>query len=257
MDVVALVTARGGSKGIPGKNLVPVAGKPLLTWTIEAALASRAVRRIVVSTDDEAIRQTALEAGAEVPFVRPAQYAQDHSSHLSVVLHALEFLETEEGRLPDYLLLLQPTSPLRLSSDIDAAIALAIQSSADSVVSVCETHHHPLLVKRISEQGRLVDYLSVDRKVYLRRQDLPSAYALNGAIYLTRPQVLRIEGTFLPDNTVPYVMPQERSLDLDTPWDLKIVRWIMEDRTCPHEPSASPHERSVVGIPASSLRKPA
>ena len=257
LDVVALVTARGGSKGIPGKNVQRVAGRPLIAWTIRAARESALVRRVIVSTDDDAIARASCAAGAEVPFTRPTELAQDTSSHIGVVLHALDWLEADEGRLPDYLLLLQPTSPLRTAEDIDAAIALAAQTGAASVVGVCPAHTHPYLAKSLSPQGRLADFLTIDRRAYLRRQDLPPAYALNGAVYLTRPTILRQERTFLPADSVPYVMPAERSLDVDTLWDLNLLRLLMEDRTCCPEPSASPAAASVPAIPVSSLRKPA
>ncbi len=257
LDVIALVTARGGSKGIPGKNVLPVGGRPLIAWTIQAARDSALVRRVIVSTDDEAIAQASVAAGAEVPFTRPAELARDNSSHISVVLHALDWLEVDEGRLPDYLLLLQPTSPLRTADDIDAAIALAGQTRAASVVGVCPAHTHPYLAKSVSPEGRLTDFLTIDRRAYLRRQDLPAAYALNGAIYLTPPATLRQERTFLPADTVPYVMPVERSLDVDTRWDLTLLKLLMEDHAWRPEPSALPGVPSVPATRASSLRKPA
>jgi CMP-N-acetylneuraminic acid synthetase len=232
LDIVALITARGGSKGIPGKNIIPVAGKPLLAWTIEAARQAPSVRRVVLSTDDAKIAEVARDWHCEVPFLRPADLAQDTSSHLSVVLHALEYLEREEGKLPEYLLLLQPTSPMRSSGDIEAAIAVARSHDADSVVSVCSAHPHPWLAKQIVGDGSLRDFFTLDKSRYLRRQDLPPAYVLNGAIYLIRPSVLRDQQTFHPSRTFPYVMPGERSLDIDDPWDLHVIRLIMEDQRC-------------------------
>jgi CMP-N,N'-diacetyllegionaminic acid synthase len=257
MNIVALVTARGGSKGIPGKNITPVGGKPLIVWSIEAARQAGGVQRTLVSTDDPRIAEVARAAGAEVPFLRPAELAQDNSSHLSVVLHALAWLAENDHSQPDYLLLLQPTSPLRTSDDIDQAIALAGQHDADAVVSVCLAHNHPFLVKRIDAQGTLEDFLTLDRRAYLRRQDLPAAYALNGALYLIRPAILREQRTFLPQRTYPYVMPTERSLDIDDPWDLHLVRLVMEDQACRTRTSASPAVASVPALPVSSLRKPA
>jgi CMP-N-acetylneuraminic acid synthetase len=226
--IVALVTARGGSKGIPGKNIALVAGKPLIAWSIEAAYNSRHVSRTIVSSDDDAILRASRVAGAETPFVRPAELAGDTSTHLSVVLHALDWLASD-GCRPDWLVLLQPTSPLRSAADIDAAIELAIAKNADAVVSVTETHSHPWLTKQLADDGRLVDFAVGPKPAYLRRQDLPAAYALNGAVYVIRPDVLREAKTFLPANTYPYVMPTERSLDVDTPWDLQLVRLVMDD----------------------------
>ncbi len=228
MDTIALITARGGSKGVPGKNIAPVAGKPLIAWTIEAARASRKLGRVIVSTDDSGIAQIARSFGAEVPFTRPAELAGDKSSHISVVLHALDWLE-KENCPPRYLVLLQPTSPLRSPADIDGAIELAFAKDADSVVSVCAAHNHPLLVKKMTPEGTLANYASADL-AYLRRQDLPEAFALNGAVYVTKSSVLREQKTFLPPRTVPYVMPAERSLEIDDPWDLHLVRLVMEDR---------------------------
>jgi CMP-N,N'-diacetyllegionaminic acid synthase len=229
METVALVTARGGSKGVPGKNIAPVAGKPLIAWTIEAAKTARRVGRTLVSTDDRGIAEAAQACGAEVPFVRPAELARDGSSHISVVLHALGWLE-EHGCRPRYLVLLQPTSPLRTGHDIDEAIALAYEKDADSVVSVCRAHNHPLLVKKLTPEGCLGDYIVSDL-AYLRRQDLPEALALNGAVYVTKVAVLRAQKTFLPPRTFPYLMPPERSLEVDDPWDLHLLRLVMEDRS--------------------------
>src|SRR5262249_41195917 len=163
-------TARGGSKGVPGKNIAPVAGKPLIAWTIEAARAARRLARVIVSTDDSAIAQAARAFGAEVPFLRPVELARHKSSPISDALHALGWLEKERC-LPHYLVLLQPTSPLRISEDIDEAIALAHAKNADSVVSVCAAHNHPLLVKKATPDGTLANYATTDL-AYMRRQDL-------------------------------------------------------------------------------------
>jgi N-acylneuraminate cytidylyltransferase/CMP-N,N'-diacetyllegionaminic acid synthase len=190
-----------------------------------------------------------------VPFLRPAELARDNSSHISVVLHALDWLEAN-GCLPVYLVLLQPTSPLRYAEDIDRAIELAFEKDADSVVSVCAAHNHPLLVKKIGADGCLANYATSELS-YLRRQDLPAAYALNGAIYVTKVDVLRRQQTFLPPRTFPYVMPAERSLEIDDPWDLYLVRLVMEDRTCQANRSSSRAGPSAPVTPASSLRKPA
>lgn len=238
VNVVAIVTARGGSKGIIGKNLAPIAGKPMIAWTIDAARRSTSVRRVVVSTDCDEIARVARVWGAEVPFRRPEALARDDSSHLSVVLHALEWIENDEGRAPDYLLLLQPTSPLRLPEDIDRAVALAAEKGPDGVVSVCVANPHPWLVKRMDADGHLAMFCDVDSSRYLRRQDFPPAYSLNGAIYLVRPEALRSQRTLIPRQTLPLVMPAERSLDIDDAWDLHLARLIMEDQACNARKSA-------------------
>lgn len=230
METIALITARGGSKGVPGKNIAPVAGKPLIAWTIEAARAAKRLDKIIVSTDDAAIAEVAREHGADVPFLRPAELAGDRATHISVVLHALDWL-AGQGIEPRYLVLLQPTSPLRSAADIDGAIALAHDNDTAGVVSVCPARDHPLLVKRITPEGALADYATSDL-AYLRRQDLPEAFALNGAVYVTQTAALRGQRTFLPRTTLPYIMPVERSLEVDHPWDLHLARLIMEDRAC-------------------------
>jgi CMP-N-acetylneuraminic acid synthetase len=217
--VLALITARGGSKGIPGKNLVPLVGKPLIAWTVEAARGASSLSRIVVSTDDDAIAAACRSLGAEVPFRRPPELAGDASSHISVVEHALRWLESQERFLPDYVVLLQPTSPLRTSADIDAAVSLAQRKGTDAVVSVCEAQDHPYLVKQVDEHGGLIDYVTPPL-AYARRQDFPPAWVLNGAVYVNRREALLRTRSFVPAGALPYVMPRERSIDIDTPADL-------------------------------------
>jgi CMP-N,N'-diacetyllegionaminic acid synthase len=227
--VIGLITARGGSKGIPHKNIKVLAGKPLIAWTIEAAVQSQQLDRVVVSTDDEEIAHVASEWGAQVPFIRPAELARDDSSHISVVIHAIEWLKSNEHFEPAYLMLLQPTSPLRTAQDIDTAIELAMTRNAVAVVGVCEAKHHPSLCKRVLDDGTLGD-LVPSNLAYDRRQDLPHVYAVNGAIYVNQRQSLLRDRTFFPAGTYPYVMPAERSLDIDTPWDLHLADLILRDR---------------------------
>lgn len=216
---LALITARGGSKGLPGKNLAPLAGKPLIAWTIDAARAASSLSRIVVSTDDPAIADACRSRGVEVPFLRPAELSTDTASHLSVVEHALQWLESGEKVRPDVVVLLQPTSPLRTAADIDACVALASRTAAPAVVSVCEAVDHPFLVKKLDEGGRLVDYVTPGL-AYARRQDFPAAYVLNGAVYVNRRDSLLRDRSFVPPGALPYVMPRERSIDIDTAADL-------------------------------------
>lgn len=161
--------------------------------------------------------------------MRPAELSRDDTPGIEPVLHAVSWLEQHENYCPDYVMLLQPTSPLRTAHDIDSAVAIAREHQADSVVSVTPTHHHPYWCKRITETGQLTNFLDLDA-AYTRRQDLPPAYALNGAIYLVRRDVLVQEKTFYTDNTYAYSMPEERSLDVDTPWDLYVVDLILRDR---------------------------
>ena len=216
-SVLAVIPARGGSKGVRGKNVRTVHGRPLIAWTIAAARRSRFIDRVIVSTNDDAISAAALEAGAEVPFRRPEHLATDTSSSIDVVVDALE-------RTPgfDYLVLLQPTSPLRTTADIDAAIERCQRADVPACVSVTVVEEHPQWMFRIDEAGRLTPLLP-KASVPQRRQDLPEIYRLNGAVYVARTAWLVQARTFLAADTVGYVMPGIRSLDIDTESDFQIL----------------------------------
>lgn len=228
MEILALITARGGSKGLPQKNLRPLAGKPLIAWTIEVALASRGLRRVIVSTDDEEIAKISQQLGAEVPFLRPRELAQDDSDHIAVVEHSIQWLDEHEKTSPEFIMLLQPTSPLRTVEDIETSIKIAQMNDAIAVVSVCEIKSHPYLSKRILDDGRLIDFIPFNGKDF-RRQVIPTVYAPNGAIYLNHCQPLFRERTFMPKGTYAYVMPPERSLDIDSRWDFHLVELILRN----------------------------
>ena len=225
--ILALIPARAGSKGIPGKNLALVAGKPLLAWTVEAARRSTHCTRLVVTTDSDEIAAVANRCGAETPFRRPQHLAADSTPGIAPVLHALTWLEVEENYRPECIVMLQPTSPLRTAEDVDAAVELATARAADAVVSVTPAEHHPFWMKRLSEDGRMSDFMSSDVPV-VRRQDLPPVYALNGAIYLARRDVLVERENWYTEHTYGYVMPAERSLDIDTPWDLRLADLLLQ-----------------------------
>lgn len=228
-EIIGLISARGGSKSIPRKNIKILAGKPLIAWTIEAARRCKELNRVIVSTDDEKIAEVARQWGAEVPFIRPSELARDDSSSISAVLHAIHWMEENEGFCPDYVMLLQPTSPFRTAEDIRQSIELARKHRAVAVVSVCEAEHHPYLCKRILGDVTLADFISTGIG-HLRRQDFPPAYAVNGAIYLCQRMALLSNQSFFPEGTIAYVMPQERSQDVDTMWDWRLAELIMKDR---------------------------
>ena len=228
MAPVVLVPARGGSKGIPRKNVLPVGGKPLIAWTIAAALATPGVSRVLVSTDDDEIAQVARAHGAEVPFLRPAELSTDTASSLDVALHALDWLEKEVSETPDYLLFLQPTSPLRQTADIVAAMQLAVTQEADAVLGVCEAAPHPYLARCVSAEGVISDFLPISRKP-ATRQEYPPAYVINGALYLIRSATLRAERTFQPPGALACIMPVERSLDIDTPWEMRLADLLLRE----------------------------
>lgn len=222
MKTLGLITARGGSKGIPRKNIKLIAGKPLIAWTIEAALRSALLDAVVVSTDDAEIADVARRAGAQVPFMRPAELAQDQTPGLDPVLHAL-------AQLPIYdsVLLLQPTSPLRATADIDGCLQFAMARQTPSVVSVSEPDAHPHWTYRLSAQQTL-DRL-IDAAPVARRQDLPAVVALNGAMYFADAAWLHRSGGLVGPETLAYVMPRERSIDLDTPLDWKFAELLLKE----------------------------
>lgn len=228
--VLGLITARGASKSVPGKNLVNLAGKPLIAWTIEAAIKSKVLHRIIVSTDDASIAEISRRWNAEVPFMRPSCLAEDDSSHISVVQHAIKWMEEHEQYTPDFVMLLQPTSPLRTPEDITAALSVMLEKNADAVISVCEASRHPIKMFKLHNDETLARYVDSDVK-YPRRQVLPKVYEENGAIYLNSRESIMREHTFFPVRTYPYIMPGERSLDIDTPWDIHLAELIMRERT--------------------------
>lgn len=215
LRVLAIVPARGGSKGVSRKNLRVVGGKPLLAWTIEAARDSRYVDRVVVSSDDDEIMAVASSWGGDVPFRRPAELARDETPGIAPVLHAV-------NALPGYdlIVLLQPTSPLRQTQDIDACLEELERRAAPSCVSVCEAECHPYLAFQYLEDATLRGFVDDAAVRNMRRQDFPAAWRLNGAVYAARVPWLLDVRTFVATGTVGYRMPTERSLDVDTLEDL-------------------------------------
>jgi CMP-N,N'-diacetyllegionaminic acid synthase len=219
--VLGVIPARGGSKGLPGKNIREVGGKPLLAWTIEAARSSSCIDRVILSSDDQQIIDVARRHDCEVPFVRAPGLASDTAPTIAVVLDALD-------RCPGYewVILLQPTSPLRTAADIDAAFALCLEACAPACVSVSPARESPYWMFRLGAGGRLQPLLETDRAS--RRQDLPVVYSLNGAIYVARVDWLRRQQAFATPETVAYTMPVERSLDIDTEHDLSELKSLLE-----------------------------
>lgn len=227
---LALVPARGGSKGVPRKNLRPVGGRPLIVWTIECALTSAGVDRVVVSTDDEEIAAVARGAGAETPFLRPTELAADETPDLPVFRHALAEL-VAGGYRPELVVWLRPTAPLRTAADVEAVLALLSETGADAVRSVTEAEHHPYWVRRL-EGTRLLPLLEgIDEAAYPRRQLLPPAYRLNGAVDAVRVDAVRPGARVLFEGDVRgYVMPRERSIDIDSELDLAVADLLLERR---------------------------
>jgi CMP-N,N'-diacetyllegionaminic acid synthase len=207
--ILAVIPARGGSKGLPGKNIYEFYGKPLIAWTIEAAQSSSYIDRLILSSDDEDIISVAKFYGCEVPFKRNSQLALDDTPSIDVVIDAINRCSGY-----DWILLLQPTSPLRNTQDIDEAIRYCMEREADACVSVSEVKQSPYWMFRLTELQTLKPVVSEPLPV--RRQDLPQCYTLNGAIYLARTDYLLKHKSFILPKTVPYVLPPERAIDIDT-----------------------------------------
>ena len=235
MRVLGIIPARGGSKAIPGKNLAPLGGVPLLGWTIAAALDSR-LAWTVLSTDDPAIADAGRAAGVDVPFVRPDGLATDSARSIDVAQHALDAVESHDGPY-DAVMLLQPTTPFRTAADIDAALDLLVASGADSVISVVDVGgHHPARMKHIVD-GRLIEPSYAEEVENQPRQELAPLFIRNGAIYLTRCDVLR-SGSFRGSDSRALVMPEERSVNIDVPLDLLLARAVVEAGLVPPPHSA-------------------
>lgn len=216
--VLAVIPARGGSKGLPGKNIAPVGGRTLLAWTVDAARAACHVDRVILSSDDPAIMAAAETAGCEVPFRRPADLATDTATSIDVVLHALDMVSGY-----DVVVLLQPTSPLRTAEDIDGACARLAERGAPACVSVAPVEQSPYWMYTLASGDVLRPVLEPPPGAH-RRQDLPPVVALNGAVYVADVAWLRRARTFVTRETVAYPMPASRSLDIDTAADLEAFR---------------------------------
>ncbi|NDJ77744.1 MAG: Gfo/Idh/MocA family oxidoreductase [Chloroflexi bacterium] len=247
MNILGLIPARGGSKRIPHKNIISLAGRPLLAYTCEAALGSRGLSRVVLSTDTEQIAAVGRAYGIEVPFMRPDELAQDDTPSIAVAQHVVQWLAENDGWQADVLVLLQPTSPLRRADHIDAALDVLAETGVDTVVSVLEVPHHfsPYKVMQV-QGGNLADFwqdpLPFDR---YRRQDVPKLYGRNGpAVLVTRVPVLFEHNGFYGERVAPYVMNDEDSVDIDTPFDLRVTEWLLKSRqAAEHQPAALPQKK--------------
>lgn len=226
--IIAIIPARGGSKRIPRKNIKLLAGKPLVFYTIKAALKSKYLDRIIVSTEDKEIEGITKKYGSEV-IKRPKALAKDKSPTIDVVFHILGVLEKEDYK-PEAVVLLQPTSPLRATEDIDEAVRIFLNQDCKSVVSVCQYAHSPYWFFKI-EKKRLKPLLG--RKYFqLQSQDLPPVYLPNGAVFVASPEtLLKYRGFDNNDKILPYIMPSQRSIDIDEELDFKLAELIIQNRT--------------------------
>ncbi len=212
--VLGIIPARGGSKGIPRKNIKLLAGKPLIAWTIEEAKKSQYLDRLILSSEDTEIITTAKSWGCEAPFVRPAELARDDTPGIEPVIHALHQLDEHY----DYIVLLQPTSPLRTVEDIDCCIRYCLQEAAPACISVSLTDKHPYWMHTIDEHQRLHPLLPTAQSIQ-RRQDLPPIYIENGAVYVAQKDFILNMKSFTTEETLAYIMPSERSCDIDNESD--------------------------------------
>lgn len=218
--ILAIIPARGGSKGLPGKNILPLAGYPLMAYSIEAALAAPSVTRVIVSTDSEEIADVARRYGAEVPFVRPADHAQDHSLDLDVFVHALEWLHENENYAPDLVVQLRPTSPVRYVADIENCIAkMLANEDADSLRIVTPAPNTPYKMWRVeSEEAPMQPLLTLDGVTdpYNQpRQSLPTVYWQIGTLDVIRPRAILDQNSMSGKVILPYIVPQEQAIDID------------------------------------------
>jgi CMP-N-acetylneuraminic acid synthetase len=225
--ILAIVPARGGSKGIPRKNLRLLLGQPLIVYSLKAARSSQYITELVVTTDDREITSVARAHGADVPFVRPPELASDNASQLDVTLHALDVVEQAKQIHYDIILLLQPTAPLRTTADIDNALEKMFLTGADSVVSFCKAWQgHPYYMYTLDDD-RPKHLIEVPSHI-IRRQDFPTVYVRNGAIYAAKRNVLVRQHSFYGNDLRAYIMPVERSINIDTAFDLSLAECLLQ-----------------------------
>ena len=228
--VLSLIPARYGSKGLPLKNIKPLAGIPLLAWPINAALGSNYIDRVVISTDSQEFADIAISYGAEAPFLRPEHLASDKSSSMDFILHAIEFFENQ-GELFDYVVLLEPTSPLTESIDIDNAVNVLFSNRevADSIlgVTLLETTH-PAFTVSIESDGLIKPFMSATFEDLPRRQDLQPLYSLDGSLYISSTKALKERKSFCHDRTLPFITSKYKSFEVDDLIDFVCIEAMVE-----------------------------
>lgn len=220
--ILAIIPARGGSKGIPRKNIRDLVGKPLIAWTIEEAKKSKYIDRLILSSEDEEIINVAKNWGCDVPFIRPIELAEDNTPGVEVVLHALQQLLDY-----DYVVLLQPTSPLRTVEDIDGCIKKCVESTLYSCVSVTESDKSPYWMFKLDENDKMHKLLN-EQEIATRRQDLPKVYTLNGAVYAAKVNNFIEKKRFINEDTLAYTMSRENSIDIDNERDFEFATFLLK-----------------------------
>jgi len=223
--MLAIIPARGGSKGLPGKNIKKLSGKPLIAYSIEAAKNASSIDKVIVSTDSEEIAKVAREYGAEVPFMRPSHLAEDTSLAIDNYNYTVDRYKQDFGVGFNDFCVLQPTSPLRSSSDIDSAINMFYEKNADSVISYCEEHHPVSWHKYLEDDNRVINVFSDD--ALQNRQDIRPTFYPNGAIYIFKSSLIKL-GLYYSDKTFAYIMPRNRSVDIDVLDDFRLAEFLMD-----------------------------
>lgn len=224
-SLIGFVPARGGSKEIPGKNIISLAGKPLIQYTIETALRSKYLDTVVISTDSNEIAQIAEQCGARAPFLRPPELSSDTAKTIDAVLHTINTLASRNEQY-DALVLLQPTQPFRNHQHVDEAIEHFFDSGMQSLASVCRVKEHPVLMRTINSQNQLSPICKSNSTI--RRQEFEAVYKVNGAIYINAIDPQLNEQTSLNDNVIPYIMERDASVDIDTFDDLQFAEELIK-----------------------------
>jgi CMP-N,N'-diacetyllegionaminic acid synthase len=229
-SILCLINARAGSKGLPGKNLKPLGGKPLVAWSIDVAKQSKLIKKTVVSTDSEEIAHIATQHGAAAPFLRPKELATDTAKQIDVVVHALKFLESM-GEHYDYVCILQPTCPLRSVEDVDGTLEFLVSSGADSAITITEVGgRHPRTLYKFHEgNNKLTPYIE-NNKGGVIRQDFEELYWRTGAVYAMKTSVVK-SGSLYGNDTRGYKVPEERAFNIDTPFDFELAEaWLQRQK---------------------------
>jgi len=229
---IAVIPARGGSKGLPGKNIKPLCGKPLIGWSIEATLSCKYIDEVIVTTDSEEIANISRQLGASVPFLRPAELATDTATTFDSVKHVIEYYETKRGCKFDYIVLIEPTSPLREKDDLDIMIekVVSTEKDYDAIVSMGEVHEHPSIMKKIV--GNNIDAYVDDLVMTTRRQDNDAAYFPYGVAYIVKQKTFLDEKTFYPSKTTYHLIKRYQCYEIDDIYDFLAIENIMRNEWC-------------------------
>ena len=234
--IVGFIFARGGSQGVPGKNIRLLAGKPLIAYAIETAFQSELIDRVVVSTDDEKIARVAQDSGAEVPFIRPKELAQNNSPEWLAWQHAIRMLkEQDKNRELDVFVSIPPTAPLRATEDIDNAIQLFLESDADIVITVKKASRHPSFNMITLDEQECAQLVLPLGKHIIRRQDAPPVYDVTTVAYVANPKFIMESKSFFEGRVKAVLIPEERALDIDTELDFQFAEYLMTNRTKTNE----------------------